>query len=80
MLCSPERSRSAVDGRAEGCSVRERSVALAWTRTLLECTSTSALVLAMGGGGGGDKRGGGADICACQLGLEYGEDRAKSSN
>ena len=35
MLCSPERSRSAVDGRAEGCSVRERSVALAWTRTLL---------------------------------------------
>ena len=40
MLCSPERSRSAVDGRAEGCSVRERSVALAWTRTLLECTST----------------------------------------
>ena len=39
MLCSPERSRSAVDGRAEGCSVRERSVALAWMRTLLECTS-----------------------------------------
>ena len=35
MLCSPERSHSAVDGRAEGCSVRERSVALAWTRTLL---------------------------------------------
>ena len=36
MLCSPERSRSVVDGHAECCSVHERSVALACTRTLLK--------------------------------------------